>query len=94
MKTESIQTTNLCFSSLCSTSNRSAKVLTRVVSSVTRNPRSSSWSSTTSRRFALLLELRQVSPIMRAAATEKRKPSANALAPFSIALKFRWLAPS
>jgi len=82
-------TADLCFSSLCSASNRSVKALTRVVSSVTRIPRSSSWSSTTSRRFALLLELRQVSPIIRAAATENRKPSANALAPFSIALKFQ-----
>jgi len=69
-------------------------VLTRVVSSVTRIPRSSSWSSTTSRRFALLLELLHVSPIIRAAATENRKPSANALAPFSIALKFHMYAIS
>ena len=86
--------TDLCFSSLCSASKRSVKVLTRVVSSVTRIPRSSSWSSTTSRRFALLLELRQVSPIIRAAATENRKPSANALAPFSIALEFHMYAIS
>ena len=86
---EKQSTTDLCFSSPCFASNRSTKVLTRVVSSVTRIPRLSSWSSTTSRRFALLLELRQVSPIIRAAATENRKPSANALAPFSIALKFQ-----
>jgi len=87
-------TTDLCFSSLCSASNRSTKVLTRVVSSVTRIPRSSSWSSTTSRRFALLLELLHVSPIIRAAATENRKPSANALAPFSIALECHMYAIS
>ena len=55
-------------------------------SSEIRFERSSIWSSTRSRRLDWLLELRQLSPIIRTAATAKRKPSAIASAPLSMAL--------
>ena len=74
------------FSSCISTSLPFIKLSTRAVNSVTFVPNSSSWSSTLSLRLDWFREVRHVSPRIRAAATANRKPSAMALAPFSIAL--------
>lgn len=51
-----------------------------------RSSRSSMRSSTSSRRLVFEREVRYVSAIMRPAATENKKPSASAFAPFWIAL--------
>lgn len=63
-------------------------MLTEEERSCTRDESSSNRSSTTSRLFAELRELRHDSPTIRTAATLKRNPSAIAFAPFSIALSF------
>ena len=61
-------------------------MLTDEERSCTRDDNSSNRSSTTSRLFAELRELRHDSPTISTAATLKRNPSAIAFAPFSIAL--------
>ena len=82
-----IQKTHRIFSSRISASLASIKLSTRADNSVTFVPSSSNWSSTLSLRLDWFREDRHDSPMMRAAATANRKPSAMVLAPFSIALE-------
>jgi len=61
-------------------------ISTRALSSCNLFDNSSSWSSTLSRLLDCDRDERHVSPKINIAATEKRNPSARALAPFSMAL--------
>ena len=76
-----------CFSSSSLSSNPPTSTSTFSFSFPSCICSSSSCSSTLSRRLDWFRDERHVSPMMRAAATVKRKPSASALAPFSIALR-------
>lgn len=76
-------------SSCIRSSNVDVIISRRVVSSATFVPSSSNLSSTPSRRLVWFRDDRHASPIMTAAATEKRNPSARAFAPFSTALQIK-----
>jgi len=76
----------LRFSSSHLSSNPTENTSSLEDNSCTRDDRSWSWSSTSSRLRDWLLDERHDSPRMMRAATPNRKPSARAFAPFSIAL--------